>query len=358
MHHRDEQIVRSTCSKTMSWNSRLLKRPVSGRGISPTTPSLDRGQALSQPRCETEVRSSRIPLRTMLRSLALLNIAFGLQLQAQLMELNGGSMHVAGGTRLFIDGATTWRLGSDVLLLNDGVIEFGPSATLEEAPGAPINGSGIETTTRVINTTGVGTEPAGLGLTLDPEVALGPITLVRGHVPFTLPNGGTSISRWFSLETNDLDGSLLEATLRYDPSELNGLSPGTLDLYTSVDPDDFWTPRSGEAYLTPPSVVASSFWPWTYMTAFEADATTAVIELTSGGFRAWPTATTGLVYLESTGHGGVDRWEVRDASGRLHAGMNMGLPGPTYHTLDLSFLAGGIYFLRVNDSVVIKLLKE
>jgi hypothetical protein len=280
------------------------------------------------------------------------------KVQAQLMELSGGSMHVLAGTRVAIEGPITWQLASNTNVVNDGTIEFGPEATLDEAPGSPMVGLGVESTSRVFNAGVAGNDPAGLGLSLTTASALGAFTVIRGHVPYTLSNGMEGISRWYQLLTSDQPGAQVEATLLYDPTELNGLSAASLDLYTSVDPADFWTPRSGEASADPWSISATVYWPWTHITAFQADATTSISEQPGAGFRAWPTATSDLVHLEALGDAGISIWELHDAAGRLHDGERHGMPGARYQTIDMARYSPGLYLLRVNDGMVIKLVKQ
>jgi hypothetical protein len=290
--------------------------------------------------------------------LPLMAVLSPLLLQAQLMGLNSGTMHVSEGTRLTVEGPIIWQLASGATLTNDGTIEFGAEATLAEAPGSAIVGAGVETTSREFSSNVIGNEPAGLGLVLSSTSILGAITVIRGHAPFTLSNGSVGISRWYELITTAQPGGQLETTLRYDPAELNGLEASSLDLYTAVDPNDFWTPRSGEAFTDPWSITATVYWPWNHISAFQADATTGVTEVTDAGFRAWPTVTSGTVDLEALGKEGITSWELRDVSGRLHAGKRIGGSGANHGRIDLNGLPAGLYLLRVNDTVVIKLLKQ
>jgi hypothetical protein len=302
--------------------------------------------------------NASLPLSCMFRLFHLIVLLVPAVLQAQLMELSGGSMHVLEGTRVAIEGPITWQLVTNSGLVNDGTIEFGPEAVLDEALGSAIVGLGVETTSRVFNSAVLDNDPAGLGLSLSSGAALGAFTLTRGHVPFTLMNGMSGISRWYELITNDQPGAVLETRMRYDPSELNGLSATALDLYTSQDSADFWTPRSGEASMDPWAITASVYWPWTFITAFQADATTSISEQPGAGFRAWPTATSDLVHLEALGDAGISFWELRDAAGRLHDGERHGMPGARYRTIDLARYSPGLYLLRVNDGMVIKLVKQ
>lgn len=277
---------------------------------------------------------------------------------AQLMVLNGSTMHIQAGTRLAVDGPLTWQLGSDATLINDGVIQFGPEATLIEPVGGPIVGTGVENTTRTFVTAVVDNEPAGLGLGMSCTVPIGTFTLVRGHEPFLLVNGGSGISRWFQLSTNEFPGTLLQTDLHYDPSELNGLSPSSLDLYNSQDPNGFWTPRSGSASVDPWFVSAELFWPWDYISAFRSDVTTSLAEREGPGFKAWPTLTNGTVHLETFGSEGIRTWELRDGSGRLFQSESHGEHGIAYRTIDISAYATGLYLLRVNGTNTIKILKQ
>ena len=294
----------------------------------------------------------------MYRLLHVLTLLTPAVLQGQLMELSGAAMHVLEGTSLVIEGPITWQLAAGSDLVNDGTIEFSSQATLDEAIGSAIVGAGVETTSRIFNGGVVGNDPAGLGLVLSSDAALGAFTLTRGHLPFTLANGTSGIARWYELLTSDQPGAQLDATLRYDPAELNGLSASALDMYTSVDPSDFWTPLSGEAFADPWSIAATLYWPWNHISAFEADATTSITEQPTDGFRAWPTATSDAVHLEALGSEGISSWELRDASGRMHDGKRTGMPGAQYQMIDMARYASGIYLLRVNDGMVIKLMKQ
>jgi hypothetical protein len=274
------------------------------------------------------------------------------------MDLTAGTLHVLEGTRLTIEGPLTWQLATNANLINDGTIEFEPEAVLDEALGSAIVGAGVETTSRVFNASVIDNEPAGLGLAVSSGTALGAFTLIRGHVPFALMNGSVGIDRWYQLLTTDQPGGELETTIRYDPSELNSLEASSLDMYTAADPNDLWTPRSGEAFADPWVITATIYWPWNYISAFEADATTSITELPDPRYRARPTVTNDIVHLEALGNEGISSWELRDAAGRLHDGQRSGNSGILHHEIDMSRFANGIYLLRVNDEMVIKIMKQ
>ncbi|MDX9751350.1 MAG: hypothetical protein RBT71_09755, partial [Flavobacteriales bacterium] len=60
----------------------------------------------------------------------------------QVMHLHGGLFTVAEGTTVTIEGPVVWQMAADAAVVNDGTIDLGTEARLEEAPGAPLVGTG------------------------------------------------------------------------------------------------------------------------------------------------------------------------------------------------------------------------
>ncbi len=88
--------------------------------------------------------------------------------------------------------------------------------------------------------TPVNASPGNLGLTLYSPVALGPTTLYRSGIPQTLPTGGHSIARVFTLAPTTSHGLNAAVLFSYVTADLAGLTVPNLALWTSVDSTRTW----------------------------------------------------------------------------------------------------------------------
>jgi hypothetical protein len=262
--------------------------------------------------------------------------------QAQSVELVGGSLSIAPGTTL----------------INNGKIDLGESASVEEALGAPIQGIGTEVVRIPIDGSLDGSEPGGLGLALSSPSVPGPITITRGHTPRTFPEGDPSIARWFVLDAPNVTEGTVDLDLRYDPVELNGLTSSNLGLFRAADEVGPWSPLAGSNTSAANTVSASLAAPWSHLTAFDANAPTASSSLfATPDLHVWPTLTNGPLVVHALNGTQLNLLEVMDAAGRVVDQHGQGVSSSLV-TVDLSTLSSGAYFLRVNGTTTIKLRKE
>jgi hypothetical protein len=274
---------------------------------------------------------------------------------AQTMVLQGGQLNVSEGTAMTFTGAITWQIAPGAAVVNDGTIDLGDSGTLDEAPGAAITGNGIETTSRLLDGPLSNEEPGGLGLLFTHDQGPGMTTLTRGHAPITTATG-SSMARWYELACEPIDDIAL--TLRYDPSELNGLNPGTLQLHRFATPPGHWEPLTGLSDVAAHTVTGTAQAPWERITAFHSGMTTDVADVPAVGapwFRVYPTITTGPLWIEAPAGTGVAQLELFDMTGRRYK-VQAYSAGTVTH-LDVAHLSSGTYVLRINGNSTHRLVK-
>lgn len=268
-----------------------------------------------------------------------------------------GSMTVAVGTSIVISDTLVWQFASGSSLVNDGFIDLGSGATLDEPDGQPVTGSGTERSMLALNTAGPGIEPGGLGLTLDLTEADGMLSITRGHLPRVAGNGVEGVARWYFLEAAGLASSPFPVSMQVDGSELNGLASDELALHVSVSSDGPWA-------QIPTSVGPSSSLEGTlpgtglHLTAFEPDLITAA-EAGSAlpGSRVWPTVAQDVVHVESMDHATpLVEVEVFDAIGRRVL-RHVPAAGSGSSTLDIQGIAPGHYLIRVNNNETFRVVR-
>lgn len=277
---------------------------------------------------------------------------------AQTVELITGSMSIAPGTTVRLNGPLTLVLEPGTTVTNNGLIDLGDAATLQEPVGEPIQGDGTEVVRILTSGDLDGSEPGGLGLGLTGTAVNAPLTITRGHTPRAFPEGDPSIARWFILDAPNVATGAVDVVLRYDPVELNGLSGNNLGLFTSSDLAGPWSPLTGSNNATANTVSATLPAPWSHVTAFDANAPTASPTLfATEDLHVWPTLTNGPLVVHALNGRTLNTVEVIDGTGRV---VRTVVPGPAASlvTMDLSALSSGPYFLRVNSLTTIKLRKE
>ncbi len=292
-----------------------------------------------------------------IRSAWLFVLSLPTLLGAQVMQLASGTLNVAEGTHLRVEGSVTWEVLPGAQVVNDGLIDLGVEATLVETAGSPIVGSGVETAVRTYSLPISDEEPGGLGLMLGSTTAPGEVTLTRGHVPFVLPNMAESIGRWYRLESNDLSGAVMNVVLRYDDTELNGLFATQLQLHKALDTLDYWNPLPGNADPGQATVSAVMAWPWNFLTAFEQDVVMGLAEPDGSGMIVHPTVTDGIVNMSSEYAMGIQQWVLYDVHGARLAEAHYSGIGNANAQVDLASYVPGVYILRVNGTFVQKLIR-
>ncbi len=265
-------------------------------------------------------------------------------------------MLVQPGTTLQLQGPISWELLAGSQVTNDGRIEFRDGALLAEAPGAPIVGSGTEHAWITESSPVNGSQPGGLGLELTSAGPIGPLELVRGHLPFTLGNGDESIARWFKFEEGTPAG-LSQLVLHFDSTELNGLFPADLRLHDSEDPSSFWVPMPSSLGADQVSLIATDHSPRPYITAFHFNSTTGIDEIGEAGYLVFPTITSDLVTITSRNDLPIERIEIFDAAGKELPVQMIGTIRDSPIKLDLSGRPIGNLLLRINGRHVFKLVR-
>lgn len=277
---------------------------------------------------------------------------------AQNMELVGGNMTVASGTRIAFTGPLVWNVADGAQIVNDGSILLGEEGRLVESDASPITGLGTEESIVAPSGPLAAFDPGGLGLSIT-AASLTTTTVVRGHSP--LDNNGTdqSIARWYRLEPPPQQANELDFVFRYASSELNGLSGSTLALYIGDGPLGPWTFVPSTANGTERTV--SAFWngPWaSTITAFTQGISTAVPDLPNGaGIVHWPNPTNDLLWLRSKDGSLIETLELMDGTGRIVMQQSY-VAASELLSLSLQALPSGIYFLRVNGSQAARVVKQ
>ena len=140
---------------------------------------------------------------------------------AQTMQLSSGSLQVLNGTTLTIEGPIEWVISPGSTVVNDGVIDLGTQAQLNEPVGGPVVGTGVERATHVGPGPFAGIEPGGLGAMLSTEDALNDLVVERGHAPYAHSGSVEGVARWYRIESTTMNGALelTRCALRTGPTK-------------------------------------------------------------------------------------------------------------------------------------------
>lgn len=276
------------------------------------------------------------------------------ELTAQAVLMSGTSLTLAPGTALRVEGATSWVLETGSSLVNDGSIVFGPQATLDEEPGAPIIGSGTEETHRLYPAPLSNEEPAGLGFSLTTASAPDSLLIVRGHLPRVNNTNNESIARWFEVRSSNATLPGTTGTLTYDPSELNSIPEAALRMASNNDGGAWWPELNST--LDQVNNNANSSLPDSlgWFTLFDDAVITEIGENlpVQCGFALFPTLADEQVTV--VGQVRIDACAVLDAMGRtVVTGASNGLSAE----LNVRHLAPGTYVVHVNGTATLRFVK-
>lgn len=276
---------------------------------------------------------------------------------AQSMELSGGTLTVAEGTRIAVVGPIQWTLAPGSQVVNNGRIELGSQATLQESDASPVIGSGTEHASIIQSGALTDFEAGGLGLAIS-TAGLGTTEVVRGHQVLLNNDVDQSIARWYRLEPTPSSGTELDLQLRYASSELNSLNGNTLALYLGDTQSGPWSFVPSVANGNARTVQATWDGPWApVITAFTQGISTGIQEpVTAVEFAVWPSPTTDLLWVRDS-NDGVQQLQLVDASGRTVRELRNGNALETA-TLSLQDLPSGLYLLRVNGQHTVRVVKE
>jgi len=281
----------------------------------------------------------------------------GVVCSGQNAALSSGSLTVVEGTTLRLDGPVALTIASGAQLVNNGVIDLGENATLVEQEGDPITGAGTE----VARSQGTGPfnalEPGGLGLIITSSGAIGPVEVVRGHVPFMLPAGVPSIARWYRINSGTDEGGTLQLLMTYDESELNGLLEGSMNVFGSGSELGPWSALATTSDPGANTLSAIHQYPWALITAFDENASILSPTLSAEhAFHVWPTVLDGAVNIVSRKNEVVHSIELFDGLGRSVPVVLLYRSGSTV-IVDTRSLSSGLHVIRVNGSSTFDLIK-
>ena len=284
-------------------------------------------------------------LKVALPASLLLMILAPAALHGQTMTLSGGTLTVANGTRIAIDGPITWGIVPGATLINDGRIEMGTLGTMDEPEGNPITGNGTEHALYLSVGPASDVEPGGLGLSLSTIDGLGDVEVVRGHTVQLDGTSTESIARWFELVAPPSPGVSVGLRFHYDPVELNGLLESDLILHSGDELIGPWAALAGTPDLPNHDIISSWLSPWGFITAFDEDITTDVPGGADAEFMIWPTVTEDMIHIRSRNGARVESLTVMDATGRLVDQMTASQDGFTFSVAEYP---SGVYLLWVN----------
>lgn len=264
---------------------------------------------------------------------------------AQITVGSGTQLRIATGTQVEVAAPIAWQVPAGAVVVNDGLIQLHAGATVIEAEGSSITGEGTERITQEHAAPLVGVEPGGLGLGFTTTEAPGTLTIVRGHTTLVDPLDGPSIARWFEASA---DGPLAASVaLRYDPSELNGLTPQDLLLFRAENTAGPWSGLP-TAYAGPPNTLQAQM-DLGVITAFDGSLHVGLPTIEAPAPPSlYPNPAIGPVTLVAAAHELVERVELFGPDGRLYATVGTApfRSGPL--PIALEGLAAGRYTLRIN----------
>jgi hypothetical protein len=273
---------------------------------------------------------------------------------AQLVVKNGTTLTIEGNTMLTtLSSVNDFEIEAGASVINDGVIEFGPFASLTEPNGYPITGNGYETTTRFYGSPLVTENSANLGLELTTDIGTDTTTIRRGHFTWMNDVGSVSIFRWF--ETFPQINTGLNATIRfhYDTTELNNLDANNLAIFESINAGLNWgmmasTPQPSSFYVE--TTGANSL----YMYSLYEDESGITVPETEllHGFTTAPNPSSGEFTLHYAGEEtGNLQLNLYNLQGQLVTSeTNIGLYSGQSITLNYNDFPPGVYLLQLNLS--------
>lgn len=255
----------------------------------------------------------------------------------------GTTLSIQPGTTLRFEGPQVFGIPASAGVQNDGVIEFDEVASLDETPGYPITGAGVERTTRDFPLPMAGADPAGLGFAMSTTAAPGLLTLARGHLP-VIDNGGLqSVARWYDVDAMNNGGLGAAVTMHYDLAELNGLNEPTLTLHVE-GAGNLWSAFPSLVDLIGHAVDVNGMDSLGRFTLFDTISTQVDEAGADQDIFLHPTVATDALTVIAPG---LDRGilVLRDATGRVV--MQRTVRGDR-HRIDVSTLAPGRYLLGLD----------
>jgi hypothetical protein len=277
--------------------------------------------------------------------------------QAQTMAvLPGTTLEVMNGTTVRLLSPVQWQFQAGSTCVNDGLIELAPNATLQEALGAPIAGSGTERIQRGYAAPLFGSEPGGLGLTVSTVVAPGTVTLERGHTPITEPGGAESTARWFRWSADVNIGLDATVAFAYDPAQLNGVNEADQVLHV-LQANTFWQAIPSSVNTGANEVVATGMDSLGLLTTFIGALTTGIAErVRDEGALLVPTVTETTTLLITAATDRDRPVEICDGTGKRVLGLLLPAGSPQLN-IAVAGLAPGVYTVRLDGSRILRFIR-
>lgn len=276
---------------------------------------------------------------------------------AQVMIFDNGTLTVDQGTTVRFTSPATWVLGPSSTVVNNGLIDLGAEAVLDEPDGRPITGSGFERSAPPAGLAQGADGIGGLGLTLAQVPPLPAVIVTRGHLPRQHAEYGPGINRWYAVEGLDQITPPVTLAMNYDQTELNGLAEPLLELHAAETDMGPWAEAASthdEATNTFTGVLP----PGTYFTAFAVDPQRTPTETpNSAALQVWPSLTDGpLTVMIPPGELIRALW-VFDGNGRMvWAGQFVESTGAI--SLDVQGLAPGTYLMRTDSGSTARFVRR
>lgn len=289
-----------------------------------------------------------------MRTISFATILLPLLAPCQTMTLTGGSVVIEGGTTIELTGPLTWEISPGATVINNGRIELGHDAVIDEPLGGPITGDGTEHALYTSTGPVVDHTPGGLGLSLTTTEALGDVEVTRGHTVQLDGTSTESIARWFELSAPPLPGASMGVRFHYDPVELNGLAESELILHSGEELIGPWVAMTGTPDLPSHDILSSWLSPWGFITAFDQDITTDVPGGPDLEFMIWPTVTNDVVHVRGRIGASVESLIVMDATGRI---VDQVTTVQDVITLSVEDYPSGIYLLWVNGIQAFRIVR-
>lgn len=259
----------------------------------------------------------------------------------------GTSLHVLSGTTLTLAGQTMLSTTAGSVLTNDGTVMIGEAATMNEATGAAIRGTGSERYARVYGAPLNQVEPGGLRMTVTTSTAPGAVVLERWHMPLTEPGGAESIARWYDWSSAVNAGLDALVLFGYDDQELNGINETDQVLHVR-QPSLYWLAVPSGVDAVNDRVTASGLDSLGTLTSFSGALTTGLEapERPQAPY-VFPTIADDRLSIVLPAGMSVRQLELHDASGRLIHATDLSLNGQGA-SLSVAALEPGLYTITIN----------
>lgn len=263
------------------------------------------------------------------------------------MSLGAGAFHVANGTTVQVEGAVDWQLLPGAAVVNDGVIDLGTQATLQEQTGEPITGGGTEVSTWPNAAPLAGVDPGTLGLSVTTNYADGGLVVRRGHTQSEVLNGTLSIARWYGIRTPTPTSESMTLGLHYDATELLGIVPENLSVFSAATLTSTWVPLAGTNDVPTHTLTAFAGAPEIFVTAYDLLLALSVEGPSDEEARVWPTIIDGPINIALPQNELLQAVELFDARGRSL--WRTTAAGTLGNKVELPSLASGAYVMRINN---------